>query len=212
MIYHICNKSISDFIIFNNDYEFSRILLAIRYYQFEKQIVSLARFIRPYGSKEYRFTDKIEIPEGKERLVNIITYCIMPTHIHLIVEEMKKGGVPIFINNILNSYTRYFNTKHNRKGPLWEGRSKKILINSDEQLLHDTRYIHLNPVTAHIVDKPENWKWSSYKEYLLDIGQSSRICKYRHLLNIDVKTYKQFVEDGIARQRELARIKKLPLE
>ena len=70
------------------------------------------------------------------------------------------------MRRLLNSYTRYFNEKIKRKGPLWEGRFKKVLVNSDEQLLHLTRYVHLNPVSAGIVEKPEDWPCSSYREYI----------------------------------------------
>jgi putative transposase len=79
----------------------------------------------------------------------------MPTHIHLVLRQLKDGGISKFMSNILNSYSRYFNIKHNRKGPLWEGRFRKVLVGSDEQLLHLTRYVHLNPVTACLVDKPK---------------------------------------------------------
>jgi len=212
MVYHICNKSISDFVIFNNDYEFSRMLLAIRYYQSGKHIASLARFLRPTGTKEYHYSDKIPIPIGKEKFVNIIAYCLMSTHLHLILEELIENGLSMFTSNILNSYTRYFNAKHNRKGPLWEGRSKRILVKSDEQLLYLTSYIHLNPVTAHLVNKPEDWPYSSYKEYISNIKHGERTCNYAHILKVDHTVYKKFVEDGISYQRELARIKNLTLE
>ncbi len=209
MIYHVTNKSIADFVIFNNPYEYSRMLLAMRYYQSGKRGVNLSRFIRSDKSKGNCYNYEIVIPPGKEKFVNIIAYCLMPTHIHLILEELKDRGIPIFINNLLNSYTRYFNIKHNRKGPLWQSRSKKILVKSNEQLLHLTRYIHLNPVTAYLVNKPEEWPYSSYKEYIHDMKHVEMICKYEDLLTINRDTYKEFVEQGISYQRELAHIKNL---
>jgi putative transposase len=129
----------------------------------------------------------------------------MPTHLHLILKQLKHNGISIFMNNILNSYTRYFNTKHKRKGPLWEARFKNILIEKDEYLLHLTRYIHLNPVTASLINKPEDWLASSYREYIEK--NAEKICQYDDVLKTEPISYKQFVDDRISYQRELAKIK-----
>ena len=80
------------------------------------------------------------------------------------------------MGDILNSYSRYFNTKQKRKGPLWEGRFENVLIKTDEQLLHLTRYIHLNPVTAYLVDQAKDWQASSYNEYLENSDFNECIC------------------------------------
>ena len=151
--------------------------------------------------------DKENLLQEKRKLIEIIAYCIMPTHIHLILKQSKKYGISKFMNNILDSYTRYFNTKHKRKGPLWETRFKNILVETDEYLLHLTRYIHLNPVTANLVDKPEDWLVSSYNEYLLRVG--NKVCEYNDVLNINPVSYKKFVDDRISYQKELAKIKHL---
>jgi len=132
----------------------------------------------------------------------------MPTHVHLILKQLTSDGISDFIGKVLNSYSKYFNTKHKRKGPLWEERFKNILVITDEQLLHLTRYLHLNPATALIVEKPEDWPYSSYCEYL-GIGQGIGLCKYQDILNINPKSYRKFVNDRISYQRELAKIKAL---
>lgn len=111
------------------------------------------------------------------------------------------------MSNVLNSYSKYFNIKHNRKGPLWEGRFKSVLIETDEQLLHLTRYIHLNPVTAFLVEKPDAWKSSSYGEYVASMNSDASICNYDAVLKIEPKEYKDFVDEQIPHQRDLAHIK-----
>jgi len=136
----------------------------------------------------------------------------MPTHFHLILKQLKKGGISTFIGNVLNSYSRYFNTKHKRGGPLWEGKFKNVSVETDEQLLHLTRYIHLNPTSAGLVKKPEEWPYSSYLEYLGKIKKINRICSYEDLIDISPLSYKNFVESRILYQRELAKIKHLILE
>ena len=200
-IYHVYSKSIAEYAILNNDFEYSRIREVIEYYRIEKPFASFSRF-KERNMKVKQFDTK--------RLVQIICYCIMPTHIHLVLKQLKNKGISIFMSNVLNSYSRYFNIKHNRKGPLWESSFKKVLVENDAQLIHLTRYIHLNPVTAYIVNKPEDWQWSSYKEYISSNKDS--ICKYDDVLNIKPAIYKEFVEDRISYQRELARIKNIMLE
>jgi putative transposase len=203
-IYHIFTKSIAEFSIFNNNSEFLRMLEIIHYYQIEKPEVKFSKFTK---SQKVRDTNL-----NKEKLVEIVAYCLMPTHLHLVLKQLKQNGISIFMSNILNSYTRYFNIKHNRKGPLWEGRFKNVLVESDEHLLHLTRYIHLNPVTAYLIDKPEEWPASSYNEYLLNAEDKNKLCNYDKIMNIEPVSYKKFVEDRASYQRELAGIKLFLLE
>lgn len=205
MVYHVYNKSIADYTIFNNDYEFYRMLLTIRYYQVRGQAINLSRYIEQEKYSENQVLYSKLIMPLKDRLVDIIAYCLMPTHIHLILQETQDNGIPIFMSIIQNSYARCFNIKHNRKGPLWEGQYKKVLVENDNQLLHLTRYIHLNPVTAYIVNKPDDYLYSSYKEYLNMINMNEKICTYDKLLNVIPDIYRKFVEDNISYQRDLAK-------
>lgn len=206
--YHVFTRSIANFQIFNNENEFSRILEVARYYQREKPEIKFSKFIQ---LEENSQVNKKDYFSGKEKLVEIIAYCFMPTHLHLILKQLKQNGISIFMNHVLNSYTRYFNTKHKRRGPLWEARFRSVLVESDEYLFHLTRYIHLNPATAMLVDKPENWNFSSYQEYLSQV-HDNKICKYDDILEITPHSYKQFVDDRISYQQELAKIKDLLLE
>ncbi|MCX5699487.1 MAG: transposase [Candidatus Omnitrophica bacterium] len=204
-VYHIFNKSIAGFKIFNNQADFSRIVDVISYYQKEKQPISFSNFIKiKHGFSQKSLTEGI--------VVEIIAYCIMPTHIHLILKQLKNNGITAFIGNILNSYTRYFNIKYNRKGPLWQGRFKNVIVENEEQLLHLTRYIHLNPVTGYLVNKPEEWSASSYKEYLSGDSVEYPICNYSDFLPMVDFSYKKFVDDHISYQKEVVKIKDLIVE
>jgi putative transposase len=106
---------------------------------------------------------KDSLQSENEQLVEVVAYCIMQTHFHLILKQVTEDGIAKFMGRILNGYSRYFNSLHSRVGPLWTGRFKNVLIRNDEHLLHLTRYIHLNPVSAGLVTKPEDWDYSSYK-------------------------------------------------
>lgn len=206
-IYHVYSKSIAGYEIFNNDSEFMRMKKAMAYYQVERRAIAFSKFKE--CSIEFI---KNTLCRDIKKLVQIICYCIMPTHIHLVLKQLEENGISCFMSNVLNSYSRYFNIKHNRKGPLWEARFKEVHVRSDEQLLHLTRYVHLNPPTAHLVDKPEDWEYSSYREYISKAKPEDCICGFDGILDVSPASYKEFVEDRIAYQRELAKIKNLIFE
>lgn len=211
-IYHIFTRSIAEFKIFNNDSDFERMRRLIKYYQMDNEI-RYSDFINLKIVNREGFHNTFDLfKQDKDKLVQIIGYCLMPTHIHLVLKQLSQNGISLYMKDILNSYTRYFNTRHKRKGPLWESRFKSVLVKNDEQLQHLTRYLHLNPVTARLVNHPEDWEFSSYKEYLSEINDNSIICQFDDILDIHSSTYRKFVNDQISYQRELGKIKKLLLD
>jgi len=206
-VYHIFTKSIAGFVIFNNQVEYNRMLEGIRFYQMGKPLLSFARFCECSKEKQILIS---KAAQGEDQ-VEIIAFCLMPTHVHFILKQKKEEGISFFMKNLLNSHTRYFNKKHGRKGPLWEGRFKNVLVEDDTQLMHLTRYVHLNPVTAHIIEAPENWEHSSFNEYMGKTNGKS-ICEFKDLFDVSPGTYSEFVKDRIGYQRELANIKKIILD
>lgn len=210
--YHIFTRSIANFQVFNDKIEFCRMIQLLRYYQVKNEL-RFSDFLDSKFVKSVGFDMALRlIRKDKTHLTEIIAYCLMPTHIHFILNQLIDRGISTYLSNILNGYTRYFNIKHKRKGPLWESEFKNVLIKSDEQLLHLTRYIHLNPVTAHLVEKPENWDFSSYKEYLSLNIETPAICNFNGTLEIKPSAYRKFVNDQISYQRELAKINGLIIE
>lgn len=207
-IYHIFTKSIAGFVIFRNSADYERMRSLLRYYNIEKPPLKFSAFVERKDMGQFLLNGNF----GKEELVGIISYCCMPTHIHLILKQVKKRGISIFMSNVLNSYTRYFNIKMNRRGPLWESRFKSVAVTTDEQLLHLTRYIHLNPTTANLVNEPHDWDFSSFREFLEEVQDEEKVCNYSKSLNIDTEEYKEFVSSRIDIQKELARIKELCLD
>lgn len=129
-----------------------------------------------------------ELPEGLpfgkfergETLVEIGAYVLMPNHFHLLIREKVEGGISIFMNKVLTSYSMYFNKKYKRTGRLFEGSFKAKHVENDEYLKYLFAYIHLNPVKMidaewkenGIKDKNQaekyllNYKYSSYLDYL----------------------------------------------
>lgn len=95
----------------------------------------------------------------------IHSYMLMDNHYHLILET-PDGNLLKVMHGINSRYTGYINRRYNRVGHLFQGRYKAILVDKDTYLLELSRYVHLNPVRAKIVDKPKDYKWSSYRGYI----------------------------------------------
>ncbi|WP_258049717.1 transposase [Clostridium weizhouense] len=122
----------------------------------------------------------------------IICYCLMTNHIHIMI---RTGSRPLgdFIRRISSSYAMYFNKKYECTGHLFQGRYHSEIIKNDIQLLETSRYIHLNPVKAKIVNKPEDYSKSSYRFFIksMDSEQFVKIKKYFENNNNKVE-YKNF--------------------
>ena len=208
--YHIFSRSIAKFVVFNTPAEYLRFIDLMRLYRFQ--------------NFQYRYSDFIDLEIGlqsairknledeNEVLVKIIAYCLMPTHIHLIVQQVVDDGISKFIARVLNGYSRFFNTKHKRLGPLWSSRFKSVRVLDDDQMLHLTRYVHLNPTSANIVSRPEHWQFSSSHEFIGEEKNVSELCNFTHLMDFESRQYKKFVEDHKSYQRDLAKIKKLIID
>lgn len=95
-----------------------------------------------------------------------IVYCLMPNHYHFLFRAEKDGDISPFLQRLFNSYTQAFNKQENRSGTLFEGRAKSKIIDETSYLFQIARYIHLNPVLAGLVKKPEQWLYSNYREFI----------------------------------------------
>lgn len=212
-VYHVMNKSIAGYKIFTSPRDYIRMVQMLRYFSSASPLPKFSQFLQHELTKELGFERYFEeeFRDGKNH-IQIIAFCLMPTHIHLVVKQLRRNGISTFMSNMLNSYTRYFNTKYKRKGPLWVGRFKAVLVESDEQLSHLTRYVHLNPVTAKLRDRSEGWDWSSYREYTANRKIRYPLCQFQELIHMQPREYQLFVEDQASYQRELAEIKHLVLE
>ncbi len=202
-IFHICNKSISNYKIFRTERFIQRFITTINYYNSLNIKTCLSKAIRqPLELPHIMSTDQ-------NRIFSLLAYCIMPDHYHLMIKVKHDYVLSEYMKNIENSYSHYFNLFNHRKGPLWQSRFRAILIEDDETLLHVHRYIHLNSTTAGIVENPENWPWSSYNYFLNDKDAFSM---HKEISISSASLYKKFVEDQIDYQRKLLGIKRMLLE
>lgn len=97
--------------------------------------------------------------------VRLHAYCLMSNHVHLLV-EMGEDSLSKFIASVYHRYSVYHNRKYELSGHLYEGPCRVIRVNSDAYFLAVNRYIQMNPVNAHVVDEPEDYRWSSFREII----------------------------------------------
>src|SRR3990172_6410842 len=148
-IYHVFNRGVEKRPTFINKWELKRAILTLDYYRFAKLPIKLSKFLILPNSDQTKLLESIK--KDCEKLVEIICFCLMPNHFHFLLKQKVDKGIPIFISNFTNSYTKYFNTRNERVGPLFQGIFKAVRIESEEQLIHVSRYIHLNPVSSFLI-------------------------------------------------------------
>ncbi|QLG69604.1 MAG: hypothetical protein CH104c_0372 [Candidatus Woesebacteria bacterium] len=208
-IYHIFNRGINHAPIFYSKRDYQRFTNLISYYRWGDNPVKYSRF--------QTLSDEIknEIRQNsKEKLVSFISNCLIPNHFHFVLRQEKENGISYFVNRFLAAYTKFFNTKYKRSGPLFENRFKAVLVETDEQLIHLVRYIHLNPYSSGVVKSLRgllSYPWSSLQEYL--DPQVIGICDEKEmvlkLFKDDRETFKKFTLDQAEYQKRLDKIKHL---
>lgn len=155
--YHIFNRGVEKRIIFLDRWDYKRFLKTIIFYNDRQKKSRLS------------WTQKNQIVNFSDSpLISLFSYCLMSNHFHLLIKQEFDGGISTLMRKVLNSYTKYFNTKYKRVGPLFQGQFKAVLVRSDEHFLHVLRYIHLNPFVLSNNTKRKSFAfpYSSYMEYL----------------------------------------------
>ena len=142
------------------------------------------------------------LKEAKDKYGYLLhCFTLMNNHYHLLIETTKPNLSKV-MHYINSSYTNYINIKRKRSGHLFQGRYKAILIDRDDYLLELSRYVHLNPVRAKVVERPEDYLYSSYSSY---ITRRREDIVYRDLIlgmmsrneRVALKRYRNFVEKEI---------------
>ena len=162
--YHIFNRSINKEPIFTRLKDCQRAIFTMNYYRFKDSPLKLAYFLAL--GFDVRNDIMVSLIKTSKTLVDIICYCLMPNHFHILLKQNEENGI-----------SRFFNTKHSRQGHLFQGQFKAVRIEDEEQLIHVSRYIHLNPYSSFVVKTITNlkeYRHSSLKEYL---ESAAGLCK-----------------------------------
>lgn len=212
-VYHIVNRGVASTHIFRRRYDHQKFTQIFLYYQNAGPPVRFSKLRELPGTEKERILK--ELKRKKNFLVEIIAYCLMPNHFHFILKQIKDNGIADFIRLSTNSYSHYFNIVCKRKGPLFEGRFKAVRVETNSQLLHLSRYVHLNPYSSFLVktiNELIEYPYSSLPEYLglleTNIYQGEIILSFFS----GSEDYKRFVFDRADYQRSLEEIKHQLLE
>ncbi len=202
--YHVFNRGIEKRKIFEDGQDY-RIFI---YYLFV-YLSPLDKVLKAYPKLRTHLKNK-----NLNKELELVAYCLMPNHFHFLIKQKSKDAISRFMKQLANAYTVYFNNKSKRVGALMQGRFKAALIDSNEILIHISRYIHLNPLAAGIIkgNQLDSYKWSSYPYYLNNTNND--LCNKNVIMNNfnSSKNYEQFVLDQASYSKELNIIKHLAMD
>lgn len=187
--YHIYNRGVEKRLIFQDREDYTKFLFLLKLY------------LSPVDElhKEFPLLRPHIINNNLEGKLNLLAFCLMPNHFHLLIHQSQKDAITKFMRALITSYSMYFNKRYERVGSLFQGIFKAANVESDEYFLHLSRYIHLNPLGRGA--SIDEFQWSSYLYYL---GKkealwlnTKTISDYFNNKNPNL-SYKNFVEDSIS--------------
>lgn len=194
--YHIFNRSLLKIPLFGGEREAMAFVKALTYYS----LINPPRRL----SLEKRYRENVK--NFEQRLVSILAYCVMPNHFHMLIKQEAEQGISTYMRRLTVSFVRYYNILHHQKGHLFESAFKSVLIESENQLLHVSRYIHLNPTSAGLVEDPILYPYSSFAMYVH--GGEKKPFVFDDILRGKRRSYyESFVYDNMEYQQTLQFIK-----
>lgn len=169
-IYHVYNRGVEKRSLFVNNQDYLRFINDIVIFNDIKLVINPKRRIRDIKNGDHK----------RKPLVDILAFCLMPNHYHLLLRQRVDGGITEFMRKLGGGYVNYFNLKHQRVGPLFQGKFKSVLIDDESQLTYIPFYIHLNPLdliatdwrnkgigdSKKAIEFLNNYKWSSHSDYV----------------------------------------------
>jgi putative transposase len=202
-LYHVIGRGNNRQTIFKDERDYIRFLFLILYFQSSRTFSQVGRSVS-YYVKHQVFDIKADIVKDivKNREVELVEFTFTSNHFHLILREIKEGGISRYMQRVLNAYAKYFNTKYEQSGHLFQGPFKAIHIEDDNQLFYLSAYIHSN------IKELKGWKgkevkypWSSYQDFVKK-NRWGKLLKNDIIMSNfkDGKEYKEFVEESGAKE------------
>lgn len=209
--YHVFNRTINKELAFKDVNGYLRALKTIEYYTYSNPPKRLSFFLKNEEPVRTKIIDELK---KDECLVDIVCFCLMPDHYHLLLKQNTEKGISDFMSKFQNSYTKYVNIKHDRYGHLFAGQFKAVRMPNDNILLHVSRYIHLNPISSFVVESEQkllDYPYSSIKQFL---GFAGGFCKPSIVLDQfrDTSRYKKFLLNQKDYQKKLKTIRSYMVE
>ena len=203
--YHILNRGVAKRKIFLDKRDRVRFLFLILHFQSPVTFKNIGRHTKNFVKHSVFNIDKEQKEEIIEnRFVELTTFCLMPNHFHLIVKENGDSGIACYMQRVLNSYTKYFNTKYKKSGHLFQGPYKAVHVVKNFQLLHLSAYIHKNPQEMPGWEgKAEKYPWSSCQDFGIKNRWDRLIVPEIIMEQFDAKnSYQNFLKTSTAKDVE----------
>jgi len=159
--YHIYNRGVEKRIIFEDAQDYKVFLGYLKEYLSPPP--KIEELLKNFTLQGTTFQGIPHLPKNYFQKVDLLAYCLMPNHFHLLIKQVKKDAMEGFMRSLATRYSMYFNKKYDRVGSLFQGIYKASMVDNDNYLLHLSRYIHLNPAEY---TKDLSSAHSSYGEYL----------------------------------------------
>lgn len=195
-IWHIYNRGNNKEKIFLDEQDFRAFLLRLGLaLGFEITILkNLPLTFSPYS--------RIRINNVKKGELLLHSFCLMPNHFHLLIEQTEKTPINKLISSVCTSYAKYINKKYGRVGHVFQDKFKAVLIENQSQLMWVSAYIHMNPVKDKLVKNAEDYVWSSYTDYTRDrndilVEKNLLLQSFGDKESIKEQTALYYVKDGL---------------
>ncbi|OGI71537.1 hypothetical protein A3B84_00955 [Candidatus Nomurabacteria bacterium RIFCSPHIGHO2_02_FULL_35_13] len=157
--------------IFLDESDYIRFLFCLLYFQSNTTFNNLGFYTSYFRkNKKFNLSSNTLSKIISNRSVELINFCLMSNHFHITIFETNKKGIAMYMQRVLNSYTKYFNAKYKRTGHLFQGPYQAVHVEDNEQLLHLSAYIHKNPKEIKNVNNKKliKYPWSSFQDYILE--------------------------------------------
>ena len=166
--YHVYNRGVHKRITFHDTADYVRFLFLILFFQSTVGFEQVSRHVRYFV--QHRVFDIDDADTSKiigGRYVELVSFCLMPNHFHLVLREVKEHGIARYMQRVLNGYTKYYNTKYGVSGHLFQGPYRAVLVEDNEQLIYLSAYVHRNPrELPGWKNKEQKYEWSSYQDHI----------------------------------------------
>ncbi|MBI5147648.1 MAG: transposase [Parcubacteria group bacterium] len=177
-IYHIYNRGVEQREIFLEKEDYFRFIHDL--YEFNDEAPAVNIYYKQLYEAKPRKRKVVVEKRKRKLLVEILAFCLMPNHFHLLLKQKQQGGIRTFMHKLGTGYAMSFNKKYQRVGSLFQGPFRAVLIEKDSHFLHLPYYIHLNPLDLkypewrdreirnykEAVNFLESYRWSSYLDYI----------------------------------------------
>jgi len=167
--YHVFNRGAHKFGIFREKSDMQRFLFEILYFQSPTPIKNVSRLACSFSPQEgFAVPDEHIERIIEKRSTELVAFCIMPNHFHLLLRETGESSIGRYMQRVLEGYTRFFHTKYKSSGHVFQGTYRSVHVKDDDQLMHLSAYIHRNPrELAAWKGKEEQYPWSSLQDFTI---------------------------------------------